>query len=29
MNPKKRKSGKADDVSYEEIIEYVDEPATN
>ena len=30
MNPKKRKvGGKADDVSYEEIIEYVDEPATN
>ncbi|CAP27295.2 Protein CBR-CBN-1 [Caenorhabditis briggsae] len=31
MNPKKRKAGggKTDDVSYEEIIEYVDEPASN
>ncbi|ULU08920.1 hypothetical protein L3Y34_019858 [Caenorhabditis briggsae] len=31
MNPKKRKAGggKSDDVSYEEIIEYVDEPASN
>lgn len=30
MTPKKRKAGtKSDDVSYEEIIEYVDEPATN